>query len=352
MKLKVLFVLVFFLTLGSSHAQTDFQPGFIIKLNGDSIIGVIDYRGDMLMGRICTFKTNDNVIVEYSPTDIIGFRFKDSKFYVSKNVGGKKVFLEFLINGQVKVYYLRDFNGDHYFVEKEDMGIQELPYEETLIYSKDIDKPNYSVYKSKNHIGILNIYMQDAPGFQTRIAKMEKPNRENLIKLSKDYHNIVCKDNACIIYEKKLPALIVELDIIGGLTYYRDPDILNKKSTFQPGILFRLGMPLTNEKLFIKSGLLFSNIESDFGKQKFYKIPLQLEYLYPIGIVRPKIGYGIDILNTSIDQTVSLITGLNIKLFKSIHIELNYEVNFIPKYFLLPTRLFSQTISTGLLIKL
>lgn len=352
MNIRGSLVLAFLLTFGSIQAQTDFKPGFIIKQNGDTLTGEIDYRGDMLMGHICTFKTNDNIIVKYSPNDITGFRFKDSKYYVAKEVGGKNVFLEFLINGQVKVYYLRDRDGDHYYIEKEGIGLSELPYVEIVKYSEDKDKPNYSLYKSVNHIGILNIYMKDAPGFQARIANVKKPDRKNLINLTKDYQNIVCKDNACLIYEKKLPALQVDLDIIGSFVYFRDPAVYNNKNSFQPGILVRLGMPLTNEKLFLKSGVLFSNSNSDFEEETFYKIPIQIEYVYPIGIVRPTLGYGINIFNTSVNQTVSFIAGLNIKVYKSIHIELNYSVDFTPKYFLVPNSLYSQTISTGLLIKL
>jgi len=351
MKIIGLLILGFLMITGSIQAQSDFRPGFIIKQNGDTLIGKIDYRGDILMGKVCTFKTDDIGSVEYSPTDIIGFRFYDSKYYVSKEVSGNYMFLEFLINGQVKIYYNRDQNGDHYYIEKEGIGINELPYNEKIEYSGEFNKPNYYLSKSIYHIGILNIYMQDAPKFQSRIASIGKPDRENLIKLTKDYQNIVCKNNACTIYEKKLPTLKLELEIVGGFANY--PNSVNSlnKHNFETGMLVHLWMPLANEKLFFKSGILISSISPETEKQLVYKIPIQIEYVYPKGIVRPKLTYGLN-LYAPFYQSVSFSGGINIKLYKSVGLGLIYEIEFTPKFFFIPEHIFSQTISAGFLIKL
>lgn len=350
MKLNGLLILVFFLILGSIYAQTDFRPGFIIRQNGDTLIGDIDYRGDIMMGQVCTFKSTDNKRVQYSPADISGFRFIDSKYYVSKRVGNENVFLEFLINGQVKVFYLRDNNGDHYYVDKEGIGLSELPYEEMIKHSDDRINPNY-LYKSNYHIGVLNIYMKDAPEIQSRISSIGKPDRKNLIKLALNYHNIVCKNDVCVIYEKKLPSLKLEIEIVGGIVNY--PKSINSfnKHNFEAGILTHLWMPLANEKLFFKSGILFSSINQDTEKIPVYRIPIQIEFVFPKGIVRPKFAYGIVIYSPYI-QTTSLSAGFNIKLYKSINLGINYDIEFIPNFFFIPNDIFSHTILAGLVFKL
>ncbi|HLO90715.1 MAG TPA: hypothetical protein VK172_06060 [Lentimicrobium sp.] len=46
---------------------------------------------------------------------------------------GKKVFLEILIKGKISIYYLRDLEGDHYFIEKEGQPLINLPYKEGII---------------------------------------------------------------------------------------------------------------------------------------------------------------------------------------------------------------------------
>jgi hypothetical protein len=168
MKLKVLLLSGFLFSTVLILAQTNFQPGYVIKTNGDTVFGKIDYRGDLLMSEICKFKLNDNADeIVYSPGDIAAYRFNNDKYFISKEVKGKKIFLEFLIKGQVSVFYMRDDNGDHFFIEKTGLGLAEIPYKESIKY-----KDNESYYfKSTTHIGILNLYMQDAPKLQGRIAE-------------------------------------------------------------------------------------------------------------------------------------------------------------------------------------
>jgi hypothetical protein len=349
MKLKQLLFFGLLLISRLINAQTDFRSGFIIKANSDTLFGEIDYRGDLLMAEKCRFrKDNKGIEINYSPGDVVAFRFNESKYFISKEVNGKKVFLEFLIKGLINVYYLRDTNGDHYFLEKEGMGITEIPYEEEIRYYNDTTY----LYKSTKYIGILKLYMQDAPEFQSRINTMGKPEHDNLIKLAEDYHNKVCKNGPCMIYEKKLPPLKIDLEIIGGTVNYQNTDIFTNKHYFQTGILALFWMPRTSEKLFFRTGILYSTPESNVGKNSIYKIPLQLEYIYPKGIVRPKFAYGITFYKP-LDQSVSLMGGLNIKLNNSLFLTTNYDIDCnqteVPFF---PKSIVSQSFSIGLLIKL
>ena len=82
MKLKGLLLLVFLSSTGLVRAQSNFKPGYIIKNPGDTIYGQIDYRGDLIMGRTCKFKSDDNTVVKYFPGDIIAYRFIDGKYYI------------------------------------------------------------------------------------------------------------------------------------------------------------------------------------------------------------------------------------------------------------------------------
>lgn len=173
MKIKRLLFLGLLFTAGLINAQTDFRAGYVIKENNDTLLGEIDYRGDLLMSEICRFRLNDKgKEVEYSPNDIVAYRFNESKYFVSKEFNGKKIFLEFLIKGQINIYYLRDDSGDHYFLEKEGTKIIEIPYEEGIRYKDDV--PYF--YKSTKHIGLLNYYMQDAQIFNQGLLIWENLN--------------------------------------------------------------------------------------------------------------------------------------------------------------------------------
>jgi hypothetical protein len=327
------------------QAQPNFKFGYIIKPDGDTTYGDIDYRGDLMMGEVCRFKPKGQAeIIKYSPNDIIAFRFIDSKYYISHEVKGKKIFLEFLIKGRVNIYYVRDSNGDHYYIEKEGMRMTEIPYEEGVRYKDDVAYQ----YESKKHIGILNIYMKDAPGFQSRIADIKKPQHDNLIKLAEDYHNKVCEGDKCIIFEKKLPAFKVDFEITGGIIEYSNPNI-EKRKYFQSGVLAYIWMPRTNENLFFRTGVLYVKIKLDGENRVFYKVPLQLEYVYPTGKIKPKAAIGINI-NNPLFHSISFAGGVNMKLIGAIKFSLNCDFEFLPQQYVgyIPGKFLSYSILAGI----
>jgi hypothetical protein len=275
------------LTLEILNAQTDFRPGYLLKLNGDTLFGMIDYRGDLAMGEICRYKSSINEKEQiYSPNDISGYRFINDKYFISKEVHGKKVFLEFLIKGKISLYYLRDAKGDYYFLEKDSSGIVNIPYIRETRY---IDNTSY-LYESKEHIGILNFYMKDVPELQSRIANIEQPDHNSLIKLAEDYHHKICKDESCIIYEKKSPLIQFSVEPLAGVTKFI-PDFLKLGTVIDYGANIYLKATRTSENLYFKTGIIISSNDT----MRIYKLPLQIQYLYPNAKFRPKVSFGINL---------------------------------------------------------
>jgi len=343
MKLSRLILVGILISTGLLNAQTDFRPGYVVETSGDTLNGEIDYRGDLLMSQICKFKDSDNTIDSYSPNDIIAFRFLRSKFYVSKEINHKKVFLEYLIKGKVNIYYMRDEKGDHYYLDKEGVKLVEIPYEEGIKY---VD--NKKVYfETTKHIGFLKYYMQDAPDLISRIQSVKKPEHQVLIKLAEDYHNKVCDEDKCIIYEKKHPFLKVNLEAISGIVNFENIEGLNDKYYFQIGILVHLWMPRTNEKIYFKTGLLYSEVEQSADKKNYLKIPTHIGYLAPNTYrIRPSISIGLG--------SPSYSGGLAIKISKRINLGIQSWVNFFPNenMFLLPDKLFNYSILGNIYIEL
>ena len=343
------FILLFM--VGIVNAQNDFRPGFIIDIKGDTSVGLIDYRGDILMDRVCKFiprgSTQEFI---YSPHDIQAYRFFDSKFYVSKEINGQKIFLEFLIKGMINIYFSRDEINSHYYIEKEGLGITELAYEEGEKYHDNA----YYDYKSTKHIGILNYYLKDEPSFQAEISTLKTPNHTNLIKLAVDYHHLICKDNACIIYEKKVPFITLNLEANLGFAMVQDIVFyFHKSSYFQPGLLVNICITDVSEKLYFRTGMIGFTMDSDPTDQLSYKIPLQFEYIFPKGIFRPKFAYGINLYHPFY-QSVSCMAGINIQFDTSMFFSLNYDFDFKPmeSFWLFPNTLISNAFSIGLGINL
>jgi len=313
-KISVLVIVLFY--VGTLMAQTNFKYGYIIKLNGDTLRGEIDYRGDITMSQTCAFREHKNAeIKKYNPSEISSYRFTDGKFFVSKKVKDADIFLEYMVNGKVSVYYYRETQlKDHYFLEKDGKDLIELPYEKEII---TIDDVKYA-HESKKHMGILTLYMQDAPELASEIKKIKEPEHKNLIKLAEKYHAAVCDGQKCIIYEKKIPPIKVNLELVGGLTAINEKPF---KTYTIGGVFGHIWLPRVSEDLYLKIGFILASDKNITG---LYKIPLQLEYLYPKGIIRPRVAFGFSDLFVYPVASV----GANIVLNKRFQIAITYDRDF------------------------
>jgi len=325
-------------------AQTDFRSGYIIKTNGDTLYGEIDYRNDLLMSRICKFKDIDNQIVEYYPNDIKAFRFINSKYYVSREINKKKVFLEYLIKGKINIYYMRDDIGDHYYLDNDETELIEMPYEEGIKYVGD----TLVFYQTKKHIGLLTYYMKDAPRFQQKINSVKKPEHHSLIKLAEDYHNAVCEGEKCIIYEKRKPVLKINMEVIAGIVNFENGNDIIDKYYLQSGVLLHFWMPRSNEKLYFKTGFLYSQVENTDGKKYgSIRIPTHIGYFAPKTYrIRPSFSIGL--------FTPSYSGGVAIRVNKNINFGVQGWVNFFSSKIIpiIPKEIFNYSILGNIYIEL
>ncbi len=339
MKLKEKILCIFLFVISILKAQTNFQSGFIIKINGDTLWGSINYRDDLFLYENCMFKFKDSSEkIKYSPSEIIGYRFKNSKYFFSKSFYDKKVFMEVLFKGKVNIYYFRDEKGEHYFIEKDSIGLTELIYDE---FNRTIDN-QFGLYQSKKHIGVLLYYMQDAYDFQSRIIKIVKLEHKSLIKLAKDYHIRTCHNNEYSIYEKKAPFIKIRIETIWGLKkYYRYDKFINEF-----GGNFYLGFPFTSDKFSFKTGFLLHRISADNNNlHSICKIPLQFQFLYSLKKISPFISLGInnyflewkkkyDFLkkeNKSVNIALSINSGINYKINNFINLNSSLNFDYCPK---------------------
>ncbi|MDR0546710.1 MAG: hypothetical protein LBG77_03880 [Dysgonamonadaceae bacterium] len=195
-------------------AQTNYLPGYIITLENDTLFGQIDYRDDYTLGSICRFEDQQGVKTEFSPNEIVAYRFIDSRYFVSKAIDRQKYFLEFLISGRMNVYYLRDSKGDHYFMDKGNDQLTKIPYTDEIRYSQ---KHGEYHYRSTLHNGILSYYMQDAPQLQKKIYQIKEPNHQSLITLAKNYHYAVCEENEeCMVFVHPTPFIKIQAEPFVG----------------------------------------------------------------------------------------------------------------------------------------
>lgn len=355
MKVKLTFLIVLLLLSQFILAQKDYRNGYVINISGDTLVGQIDYRGDVFMSTHCNFKGNNNVIINFTPSEISGYRFENGRFYITKKVKEEPLFLEYLVNGKINIYYSRDGNGEHYYIDKEGEDLIEIPFEEKEKY---INNKKY-LSESTKHVGVLNYYFEGIPKMQSQINALKSLDHDPLIKLAKDYHMITCKEGEeCIIYEKQEPTIKVDIEMVIGYLSFSNVDFIKTKGSLQSGVIGHLWLPKLNEKLYLRTGLLFSNVktentEGEKGQLTTFKIPIQLEYISPKGKIKPKFAYGFNI-HTPFFVSVGIMGGINIKLNKSIYMCINYDIDFNPfdKLPFIPSSLLSNSITSGVVIKL
>lgn len=356
MKFKLLLINTLLLLATISNAQTNFKNGYVVKSDNDTLFGKIDYRGSLLMGKICRFKTDKNAEESiFTPSDINEYRFNDSKYFVSKTINEKKVFLEFLIKGQINVYYLKDELGEHYYLEKDDQAITEIPYKNEIVYKNE---KSY-LHHSTKHIGILKYYMQDAPSLLSKIEKTGEPEHSNMINLAKDYHNTVCKDHACIIYEEPVPLFRFAIEPIIGIAKYK---FINNSISNIGGNVY-VWVPQTSENIFLKTGFTYQRLDEQEDNFEILKFPIQIQYMYHAHKFQPKVSFGYNFMqinyanNYELNHLTCLNAGFNYEFTKKVSLSttLNSEYTTLSKVFLsreTSMTLMSYTLDLGLYIKL
>lgn len=348
MNIKKTIILLLCLSANMVYAQTDFRPGYVIKAPGDTLYGEIDYRGDLYMSSVCRFRNAQKETKDYTPHEILAYRFIDSKFYVSKDVNGERNFLEYLLNGEVNVYYMRDDNGDHYYINRDGEDLVEIPYQEDirLIGGRQV------LHTTNHHVGLLTYYMQDAPQLKPKIDRMKAPSHHNLIKIAEEYHHAVCDDKDCIIYEKRQPLIKVNLEAVLGVLYLHDKIVktndldVNNKSYSHRGVLLHFWLPRTNEKLFLKTGFMYSKLLKLNGEKiKHIQVPVHLGYMAPpTYTIRPT--FSISILSPSYSAGVVAKIGNHINI--GVQGWADFYYNAMP---LFPTQLMQYSLLGSLYIE-
>ncbi len=330
------FYLLFLLLSLPGSAQQDFRPGYIITNSNDTIHGYLDYRGDIKNSKKCIFKKDlQDPPRTYLPIDIRAYRFQEGKFYVSKKVPGKKgapekaLFLEYLVNGIIDLYYYRDFNADHYFIEKDGRLIELMNSDKVIVK----DGTQY-IQESKEYIGILKATLMDCPSLFPEIDKADFSTR-SFIKIAEDYHNQVCEGEKCMVYKKQIPGIRFRAGLFAGyqLSFLRFREggtaffslmHFTAAQSFVPGISVNISLPRLNDKLSFSLGVSYqrSSYYADYEAPQewlttnYYETNLDastlnisglFSYMFPQGKFRPVLSLGIA-MNILLHQSGEIIT--------------------------------------------
>ena len=318
-----IYILVLFYSISNLNllAQENFKSGYIITNSNDTVKGFISIA-NVYPYTNCSFRINSNDKYEdYHAGEIKAYRFEtDGKYYISKVTptpsGDKVFFLEYLIKGKANIYFMRD-NVDHYYIETDTNKIIELSEPPHLIEQKD----GLTFLKPASYFGKLKFMLSNCTDIYPEIDKL-KLEPESLIKLAKDYHNRVCNNEQCIIFESKLKQSKIHLGIVAGASFnsfsfgnvhtnYGIGSILgcrlefenlfynSEQSTLQTGLIlnrFSTYTFYTNNYGIVYNGNFITAEKVDGVDINTYalKIPFTYQYFLSLGKIRPFFGAGLE----------------------------------------------------------
>ena len=198
--MKVFYLFVLLLLLGLSpavRAQSDFRPGYIIPLRGDTVRGSLEYGSNQRSANECRFKTDPTAsISKYLPAQLNGYGFLRDRFFhslrvpapfASADTAAQVLFLEILVQGAASLYYLAaDKTGERYFVR---MGSGPVV---PLVLQTEMVVENGSKFKREKALyrGVLSESFRACPAVQRKVGEVAFRS-SSLLQIVREYNTCV-----------------------------------------------------------------------------------------------------------------------------------------------------------------
>lgn len=218
--MKKIVLLLCLLAVITVKAQTNPQPGYIITNENDTIRGTVNYLSDIRNMHGCHFRADGAEDFQiYKPGEIRGYRLMNNGiFYVTRTfmVGNKEetIFAEYLLQGGVSLYYVRDTHMQYYYWVDEDGKVARLAYD-----GKKVVDDN--TYRRKRIMEVSQMLGKSADA-QKRLWKTNFSSKD-LVDLTREYDEAYCADaGECVqfVYDAKTKfALKVRFRVEAGVDF-------------------------------------------------------------------------------------------------------------------------------------
>jgi hypothetical protein len=290
-------------------SQSNYLKGYVLKTETDTIYGEIENNFYYNNSKYCDFIDEQGDELRFYPKDIYGYQFINGKHYISKTISFKNdnritVFCEYLIKGRLDIYFYQDEKlTNYYFAAKDTLPLEELKYYKEVFHQEG------KIYQrqSKLYLKTLGKLTNDAPQVHVKLNKINEPNHENLIWFAKNYHDKVCNDESCIIYEKKIPLEFMVRTKIGIQKFFWGGDNTKNKFFSNYNISLLLQQPIKNENIYIGLGYKWTNLSDSLIDKRFYnQIPLSINYINHKMGLSPVFSYEFDLKTGFVYQSLNL----------------------------------------------
>ncbi len=236
--MKKLFLISFLISSISSYGIDNFLPGYILKLNNDTVRGFVNLTDWDYSPRIISFKESDTDNAKpYSVLDINGFGVANEiyesaiiksgiTFSTINNLDGEAelktfvdtVFLQTLVAGKKSLSFYKNKYGVEQFYTRTNNTF------DLLVYKKYIPQESSVLLENKRYQGQLVLYLIDCSSIQT-VLKSSEYSKKSLKNIFIDYYKCIGQP---LNYQSESEKTKVKIGIIGGAT----ETIVNFKSDY------------------------------------------------------------------------------------------------------------------------
>ena len=266
-------LLLTIIILGSSlpkgFAQSDFRKGFIVTPEKDTVHGEIDYS----VQQLCIFR-KENSITEFAPSQLLGYRFYDAKYFSSQVL--ENSFVEALIIGELNLYK----NDKGYFIQKSGGEVHKLESQKKAVEEGGIIK----FRDDTRWKGIISFLTRDCEQSAQLIQKLGL-NEISLTNFVINYHE--CREAAFTFFKASKPLLKLDVGLTAGLaqsfiSLNREMNyfgyLKDHYSSVDPffGFVFTTSFPRLGEKVTLQTEFLL--IKAGFSSYIVKDLPFSNEY--------------------------------------------------------------------------
>jgi hypothetical protein len=204
-KLPLMISFIVCLMINTGQSQSNFQPGYLINLAGDTVNGLIDNRYWEIHPVQISFRLDDSEEIErFVPVQVRGFgvgdfifrshqiTYDDSPYKVNElsqspqaNMIEVHAFVQVLFDGNKSLYYHKDVKGKEVFFVGGEEGLEWLHYRRFM----NVNRPGarntgFFIENVERYKGQLLAYLEDCPAVRSNIekAKYDKPGLSKVFK--------------------------------------------------------------------------------------------------------------------------------------------------------------------------
>ena len=369
-KLLTLFLAFFYYQ--HTAAQSNYLPGYIIKSDGETVRGFIDFQEWRVNPKKIRFKTNEaEKSTAMTIKTIEGFGIDEKESYVRRTVDvniapikvneinhsrkpifkKRTIFLRILVEGKANLYFLYDEVGkEHFFIEKDDLPAEELIYTEYIKLLKN----KRAIIPFEQYKGQLNEALTDCDGLFFAVKDAEYKRRD-LVAIFEGYNTCNSASSSFSAKKEKVkiqiePGVLIglganKLDFIGTMTHDLGDMDFDISPAYSFGAYLNILGDRSRGRYALRNELIYNSIggsthHEDIQSEDVYAISdvklnlgyLQLNTLFrytiPTEKIRPYIngGVGISVIITQVNEIVR-----ERKLYALPTTETGKAINYIKK---------------------